>query len=81
MGLRSQEKIEKYIQSSPWLVILNHECGYLIGGLTWSLSEFARSGDAPSSADLTQQVRREIGCFTELIRLASRLGIDDQSLL
>lgn len=45
-------------------------------GLTWTLSEFATSGDAPSRADLTQQVRREIGFYY----LAHRIGIDSQSL-
>lgn len=31
--------------------------------LTWTLSEFAKSGDAPSSTDLSQQVRGEIGSY------------------
>ena len=67
-GAEGPRKVRKVytVVLSPWLVILNHECGYLIGGgammlsiigLPWILSEFARSGDAASSADLTQQVR------------------------
>lgn len=48
---------------SIWSVILNHESRYLIGGydastgLAGTLSEFARSGDAQSRADLARQVR------------------------
>jgi hypothetical protein len=61
MGLGVPRNVES--SNSIWLVILNHASRYLIGGydastgLAGTLSEFARSGDAQSRADLARQVR------------------------